>query len=88
MPRVDAAAAALEARYRARSLWLDLVPGTLRPRPPLDGDASCDVVVVGGGFTGLWTAYSLAVLAPATRIVLLEAGVCGFGSSGRNAGSP
>jgi hypothetical protein len=43
----------LEARYRARSLWLDGMPGPLTPRPPLPGDMSCDVAIVGAGFTGL-----------------------------------
>ena len=54
----------LEARYRARSLWLDGVPGPLAPRPSLPGDVECDVAIVGAGFTGLWTAYHLARRAP------------------------
>lgn len=83
---VDASDAALEARYRARSLWLDTLPGPLVPRPSLPGDATCDVVVLGGGFTGLWTAYSLAVADPTLRVILLEAEICGYGASGRNAG--
>ena len=50
----------LEARYRARSLWLDGVPGPLAPRPALAASAECDVAIVGAGFTGLWTAYYLS----------------------------
>ena len=50
----------LEARYRARSLWLDGVPGSLAPRPALAASAECDVAIVGAGFTGLWTAYYLS----------------------------
>jgi hypothetical protein len=46
-----------EARYRARSLWLDGLPGPLTPRPSLEASADCDVAIVGAGFTGLWSAY-------------------------------
>jgi glycine/D-amino acid oxidase-like deaminating enzyme len=44
------------------------------------------VAIVGGGFTGLWTAYYLARADPALRIVVLDAAYCGFGASGRNGG--
>jgi glycine/D-amino acid oxidase-like deaminating enzyme len=44
------------------------------------------VVVVGGGYTGLWTAWFLTERAPGARVVLLERDVCGSGASGRNAG--
>ncbi len=43
---------ALEARYRARSLWLDGLAEPLTPRPALAGDRDCDVAIVGAGFTG------------------------------------
>ena len=43
---------ALEARYRARSLWLDGLAEPLAPRPALAGDRDCDVAIVGAGFTG------------------------------------
>lgn len=46
----------------------------------------CDVCIVGGGFTGLWTAYWLLQSAPEFRIVLLESEICGSGASGRNGG--
>jgi glycine/D-amino acid oxidase-like deaminating enzyme len=55
-------------------------------RPPLAGDAEADVAIVGGGFTGLWTAYYLAAADPGLRVVVLEAATCGFGASGRNGG--
>ncbi|MEU9384112.1 FAD-dependent oxidoreductase [Streptomyces sp. NPDC048279] len=55
-------------------------------REPLDGDASADVVIVGGGCTGLWTAYYLKKAAPFLRITLLEQKFCGYGASGRNGG--
>ncbi|MFI7600067.1 NAD(P)/FAD-dependent oxidoreductase [Actinoplanes sp. NPDC049681] len=67
------------------SFWLDSL-GPLTRRPPLPGDTTADVAVAGGGYTGLWTAYYLAVAAPHLRIVVLEAEHCGFGASGRNGG--
>jgi len=73
-------------RYRSLSLWWDSLPGPLDTRPPLDGDTEVDVAVVGGGFTGLWTAYYLAVADPGLRIAVLERDVVGFGASGRNGG--
>ena len=54
--------------------------------PPLRGTATADVVVVGGGYTGLWAAYRLTELDPRARIVVLEADICGGGPSGRNGG--
>lgn len=56
------------------------------PREPLPGDADADVVIVGGGYTGLWTAYYLKQAAPSLRITVLEARFCGYGASGRNGG--
>ncbi|MFE0386735.1 NAD(P)/FAD-dependent oxidoreductase [Streptomyces bungoensis] len=53
---------------------------------PLPGDATADVVVVGGGYTGLWTAYYLKKAAPFLRITVLEQKFCGYGASGRNGG--
>ncbi|GAA3145215.1 NAD(P)/FAD-dependent oxidoreductase [Streptomyces echinatus] len=55
-------------------------------REPLSGDASADVVIVGGGYTGLWTAYYLKKAAPFLRITVLEQKFCGYGASGRNGG--
>lgn len=54
--------------------------------PPLATSLKCDVCVVGGGYTGLWSAIEIKRLAPETRVVLLEATACGFGASGRNGG--
>jgi len=73
-------------RYRALSLWWDGLPGTLTVRPPLPGDIEVDVAVVGGGLTGLWTAYYLQRADPDLRIAVLERDVAGFGASGRNGG--
>ncbi|MET8581146.1 FAD-dependent oxidoreductase [Streptomyces collinus] len=55
-------------------------------REPLAGDATADVVIVGGGYTGLWTAYYLKKAAPFLRITVLEQKFCGYGASGRNGG--
>jgi glycine/D-amino acid oxidase-like deaminating enzyme len=71
-----------------RSYWLDEAlranPG--EPCPPLAGETSADVCIVGGGFAGLWTAYELTQREPALDVVLLEADVCGAGGSGANGG--
>ena len=72
--------------YRSRSLWLDDLDEVLAPVDALDGDADCDVAIIGGGFTGLWTAYALVRHDPHLRIRVLEAEVCGYGASGRNGG--
>lgn len=60
--------------------------GDLTARPPLDGDTSVDVAIVGGGFTGLWTAYYLSERDPSLSILVIEREICGFGASGRNGG--
>ncbi|MGD6753543.1 NAD(P)/FAD-dependent oxidoreductase [Streptomyces sp. BH105] len=67
------------------SFWYadDGIPLT---RDPLPGDANADVVIVGGGYTGLWTAYYLKKAAPFLRITVLEQKFCGYGASGRNGG--
>ncbi|WP_314415598.1 NAD(P)/FAD-dependent oxidoreductase [Streptomyces kroppenstedtii] len=60
--------------------------GLPAPREPLQGDANADVVIVGGGYTGLWTAYYLKKAVPFLRITVLEQKFCGYGASGRNGG--
>ena len=72
--------------YRSLSLWHDTADDAFVPRPALPGPASYDVVVVGAGLTGLWTAYYLRRADPSLRIAVLEAEVAGFGASGRNGG--
>ncbi len=72
--------------YSGLSLWMDTLGRELTARAPLDGDTSADVVIVGGGFTGLWTAYYLTERNPSLSIVVIEREICGFGASGRNGG--
>jgi len=68
------------------SLWRTTVDGTPPTYPPLRGDRDADVVIVGAGYTGLWTAYYLAEADPSLRIVVLDREFVGFGASGRNGG--
>src|SRR5450631_4270759 len=74
------------ASYRSLSLWHDTVPGTLTPGEPFGSDIEADVAIVGGGFTGLWTAYYLARADPRLRVVVCEREIAGYGASGRNGG--
>ncbi|HEV8178795.1 MAG TPA: FAD-binding oxidoreductase [Gaiellaceae bacterium] len=74
---------------RLPSWWLEDAlarEGDPAPVPALTGEKSADVAIVGGGYTGLWTALALREQAPALRITLLEAEICGHGPSGRNGG--
>ena len=77
-------------RPAAGSWWLEevlAIPGFSGPPcPPLRGDTTADVVVLGGGYTGMWTAWFLKERDPGTDVVLLEQGICGGGPSGRNGG--
>ncbi|MFC1443780.1 FAD-dependent oxidoreductase [Streptacidiphilus sp. N1-10] len=67
------------------SFWYSTI-GLPTPRRPLDGSAEADVCIVGGGYTGLWTAYYLKKADPSLRITVLEQRFCGYGASGRNGG--
>jgi glycine/D-amino acid oxidase-like deaminating enzyme len=60
--------------------------GAIEPTDPLRGDLRADVAIVGGGYAGLWTALALKRRDPDARVAVLEAGACGEGPSGRNAG--
>jgi glycine/D-amino acid oxidase-like deaminating enzyme len=71
--------------YREKSFWLSTA-GDYKENPPLKGDIKVDIAIVGGGFTGLSTAYFLKKESPSLKVALLESEVIGFGASGRNAG--
>jgi len=76
----------MSADYARLSLWHATTDDDWTPRPALPSDLDVDVAMVGGGFTGLWTAHYLAEADPKLRIAVLEAEVAGFGASGRNGG--
>ena len=67
-----------------RSYWLGLDP--YEPDAPLEGEMQADLVIVGGGFSGLWTAYHLLKADPGMTVVVIEASAVGYGASGRNGG--
>jgi glycine/D-amino acid oxidase-like deaminating enzyme len=74
---------------RLPSWWLEdalAAEGDPEPAAALAGEETADVAVVGGGYTGLWTALALRERAPELRVALLEAEICGHGPSGRNGG--
>jgi putative aminophosphonate oxidoreductase len=71
---------------RERSWWLREALGEEPDAPALAGRESADVCIVGGGFTGLWTALRVKELEPGRDVVLIESDVCGAGASGRNGG--
>jgi glycine/D-amino acid oxidase-like deaminating enzyme len=74
-------------QHDAHGWWIQEAGGhAAPPLPPLAGDAEADVLVVGGGYLGLWTAWHLLERAPGARVAVLEAGRCGFSPSGRNGG--
>ena len=68
------------------SFWFDSLDPVPVPEPPTELPNNVDVAIVGGGFTGLWTAYYLKWLQPDLDVVVLEAMTVGFGASGRNGG--
>ena len=72
--------------WRSISLWMDQLGEALVPRPSLAHDLEVDVLIIGAGYTGLWTAYYLKRHAPELSIAIVEAQTTGFGASGRNGG--
>lgn len=76
----------LPARPAERSLWIEAAGLSDRVLPPLRGRGRYDVVIIGGGLTGLWTAIRLRELDPGAAIAIVEAEFCGAGASGRNGG--
>jgi glycine/D-amino acid oxidase-like deaminating enzyme len=66
--------------------WWRSLGGPPPLREPLREALEVDVAIVGGGYTGLWTAYYLKRAQPSLRVAILEAQRCGYGASGRNGG--
>ena len=76
-----------------RSFWLRAALAAEPPSlaadvaaPPFTGRGRVDVAILGGGYTGLWTALRIRELEPAARVVVVEQDICGGGPSGRNGG--
>ncbi|MDO9355273.1 MAG: FAD-dependent oxidoreductase, partial [Solirubrobacteraceae bacterium] len=85
LPGRDRADGSGGAAVGGPGLWHATAPPH-RANPPLRDDLEVDVAIVGGGFSGLWTAYHLLAAEPSLRVVVLERDVVGFGASGRNGG--
>ncbi|HEY6297511.1 MAG TPA: FAD-dependent oxidoreductase, partial [Streptosporangiaceae bacterium] len=68
-----------------KPFWLDR-PDAPAVRERLSGEAACDLAVIGGGFTGLWTALLFKELYPERSVVLVEGNRVGWAASGRNGG--
>ncbi len=71
-------------RLRHSIYWRETLP--VEPGPPLRGNVRCDVCIIGGGYTGMWTAFQLKEVDPSLRIGILEAEYAGAGASGHNDG--
>jgi glycine/D-amino acid oxidase-like deaminating enzyme len=72
-------------RHTRHGWWLEEA-GDVVPTHPLEGDTSADVVIVGGGYLGMWTAWHLLELEPSLDVIVLDTALCGHGPSGRNGG--
>ena len=77
----------MATRTTGRCVWLceAIRPGE-EDEPPLDGDQRADIAIVGGGYAGLWTALEIKRRQPSLSVTIIEADICGGGSSGRNTG--
>jgi len=69
-----------------RSFWMQEAEPALQACAPLAGSQTADIVIVGGGYVGLWTALTVKEISPQSKVVVLEQDVCGGGASGRNGG--
>jgi len=74
------------ARNGDVSFWYADIGGTPAPRPPLQGDTTADVCIIGAGYTGLWAAYYIKKADPSLDVLIVEKEFAGFGASGRNGG--
>ncbi|MFF1871111.1 FAD-dependent oxidoreductase [Streptomyces sp. CB03911] len=80
---MDSARALSDAR--PTPFWLE-DPGRPEALPALVGDTTCDLLVVGGGYSGLWTALIAKERDPSLDVVLVEGNEVGWAASGRNGG--
>ena len=72
--------------YSTYSFWLEDSGDSLTPRPALKSSTDVDVAILGGGYSGLWTAYYLLLHEPLLRVAVVDKEIAGFGASGRNGG--
>ena len=72
--------------YKDTSFWLEDAGDPLIPRASMQRSEDVDVAILGGGYTGLWTAYYLLRKDPGLKVTVVEKEVCGYGASGRNGG--
>lgn len=72
--------------YSKYSFWLETCGEILVPRPALTASTDVDIAILGGGYTGLWTAYYLLRADPGLKVAVIEREIVGFGASGRNGG--
>jgi glycine/D-amino acid oxidase-like deaminating enzyme len=85
VPVSTASIAAALRDAEPRSFWLD-DPEAPELRPPLTEHLTCDLLIVGGGFTGLWTAILAKEENPSLDVVLVEGDRIGWAATGRNGG--
>jgi glycine/D-amino acid oxidase-like deaminating enzyme len=72
--------------YESYSYWLQTAGEALTPRAPLTASEEVDVAILGGGYSGLWTAYYLLRARPSLKVAIVEREIVGYGGSGRNGG--
>jgi len=72
--------------YSKYSFWMETCGESLTPRPALTSSIDVDVAILGGGYTGLWTAYYLLRDNPRLKVAVVEKEIVGYGASGRNGG--
>jgi glycine/D-amino acid oxidase-like deaminating enzyme len=72
--------------YTRYSFWMETSGDGLLPRPALQRSEEVDIAILGGGYSGLWTAYYLLRANPGLRVAIVEKEIVGFGASGRNGG--
>ena len=76
----------MSKNYECYSYWLEDAGEPLTPRAPLKQSAEVDVAILGGGYSGLWTAYYLLCAQPSLKVAIIEKEIVGYGGSGRNGG--
>jgi glycine/D-amino acid oxidase-like deaminating enzyme len=69
-----------------QNFWMPAAAETPARRRRFSGEATVDVAIMGGGFSGLWTAYYLLRRSPGLQVAIIEQAYCGYGASGRNGG--